>query len=188
MAYQKSLLRESIELFIIAALVFLSVKTFFIQPFRIPSASMMNTLQVGDLILVNRFAYWLDPPQRGDIVVFHYPNDPKVFYVKRVVAMGGETIDIKDNKVIVGNNILTEPYIRDTTRDKGLFTYPLEIPVGAVFVMGDNRNNSQDSRYWGPLQANEIEGKAFLIFWHYRNRQGQMVFYPWWYIFRFQQI
>jgi len=149
---------------------------------------MMNTLQVGDLILVNRFAYWLDPPQRGDIVVFHYPNDPKIFYVKRVIAMAGESIELKDNQVIVGDTLLHEPYIKDFTKDKGLFTYPLSIPLGHVFVMGDNRNNSQDSRYWGPLRADEIEGRAFLIFWNYRNRQGQLIEYPWWSIFRFQQI
>jgi signal peptidase I len=188
MVCQKSLLRETIELFVIAALVFLSVKTFFIQPFRIPSTSMMNTLQVGDLVLVNRFAYWFTPPKRGDIVVFHYPNDPKVYYVKRVIAMAGESIDINDNQVIVGNTVLNEPYIRDLTRDKGLFTYPLEIPGGSVFVMGDNRNNSLDSRYWGPLRLEEIEGKAFLIFWNYRNRQGQLLYYPWWHIFRFHLI
>ncbi len=180
MNHEKSLWRECIELILKGFMLALVIQTFITKPFKIPSGSMMDTLQIGDLILVNRFAYWFSTPKRGDVIVFKYPVNPKQDFIKRIIATAGETLDIRDYKVYVNNQPLAEPFIREPTVEKGLTTFPYKVPEGYVFVMGDNRNNSRDSRFWGPLQLTAIKGKAYIIYWYNKNRKGKdMGYYSW---------
>ena len=177
---KKSLWREYSEVIIVAFMLALTIQTFLTKPFKIPSGSMMDTLQVGDLILVNRFAYWFSSPKRGDVIVFKYPENPKEDFIKRVVATAGETLDIHDYQVYINGRPLTEPFIREPTAEKGIMPFPYKVPAGYVFVMGDNRNNSHDSRYWGPLQLSAVKGKAYIIYWFNKDRKGRnMGFFPW---------
>lgn len=180
---KKSGIREWIEVFIFAVVLALTVQTFVVKPFKIPSGSMENTLQVGDMIFVNRFIYWFTEPKRGDIVVFKYPENPKQDFIKRIIGLPGETIEIKDQQVYINGKPISEPYIKEPTfTDFG----PITVPNDSYFVLGDNRNNSRDSRYWGFLNKEMIKGKAFLIYWYTKNRDKTPV--PIWRIFRFHLV
>jgi signal peptidase I len=181
----KSLVREYGEAVVVAIVLALLIRAFVVQAFTIPSGSMMDTLLIGDYILVNKFLYGpeipftdvhlpgLREPQRGDIIVFKYPNDENRDFIKRIVALGGETVQVRDNKVLVNGRPLDEPYVKPgsfTSSPSGHCGYlygcePTVVPRGAYFVMGDNRDNSQDSRYWGFVRGDKIRGKAFLIYW-----------------------
>ncbi len=173
-------IRIIIEKMILAIFGLLILETFFIQPFRIPSGSMMPSLQIGDLILVNRFHYWIHPPKREDVVVFQSRENPRNIFVKRIIGEGGETIQIKDYRIYINGIPLIESYIKGPTYDTGALRYPKIIPYNQYVVLGDNRNDSYDSRYFGPVQYDSIKGKAFLIFWYERNRRGQLIWWPWW--------
>jgi signal peptidase I len=185
---QKSLVREYVEAIAIAILLALVIRTFVVQAFTIPSGSMMDTLQVGDYILVNKFLYgptvpglgWHVPglrtPQRGDIVVFKYPQDERRDFIKRVIGVPGDRVQVRGHTVFVNGEPLIEPYQRLTqpsfprSDPPGYCGYsygcePTTVPPDSYFVMGDNRDNSQDSRYWGFVKFDEIKGKAFLIYW-----------------------
>jgi signal peptidase I len=150
---------------------------------------MMDTLVVGDYILVNKFLYGAElpfsdthlpgfrKPERGDIVVFKYPNDENRDFIKRIIAVGGDTVQVQDNRVKLNGRPIEEPYVRPGSIPavpSGHCGYlygcdPLVVPPGSYFVMGDNRDNSQDSRYWGFVRREKIRGKAFLIYWSWNG-------------------
>lgn len=162
---RKKTLKEYLDSFIIAGITALILIHYVVRTFYIPSGSMIPTLQVGDLILVNEIGYRLYHPHRGDIVVFHPPpeageNDKD--FIKRLIAAGGDTVEVKDGIVYVNDKPLTEPYINE----RPFLDMPrIKIEPGFYFVMGDNRNNSYDSRAWGKLPAGNVVGKAMIVFW-----------------------
>lgn len=176
---RKSLTREYVEAIVIAILLALVIRTFVVQAFTIPSGSMVPTLLVGDYILVNKFIFGaevpftdlrlpgLRQPRRGDIVVFKYPWDEKRDFIKRVVGVPGDEVYIKGRTVYINGKPLEEPYatFNDAAPSAGAEYGPRAVPPESFFVMGDNRDNSQDSRYWGVLKRDKIRGKAFIIYW-----------------------
>ena len=198
---RKSIVREYAEAIAIAVLLALVIRSLVVQAFTIPSGSMMDTLLVGDYILVNKFLYgpelplidWRMPairdPRRGDIIVFKYPQDEKRDFIKRIVATPGERVQIRGHQVFVNGTPLQEPYTKyadsaGTARGGGDaycgYAYgcePTTVPPDAYFVMGDNRDNSQDSRYWGFVKRDKIRGKAFLIYWSW---DGDRHWLRWW--------
>ena len=190
-ARRKSLVREYAEAIFIAVLLALVIRQCGVQAFTIPSGSMMETLLVDDYILVNKFLYGAElpfsdmhlpgfrKPERGDIVVFKYPADESRDFIKRIIAVGGDTVQVQDNRVKLNGRPIEEPYVRPGSIPavpSGHCGYlygcdPLVVPPDSYFVMGDNRDNSQDSRYWGFVRGEKIRGKAFLIYWSW-NRES----------------
>jgi len=181
---KKNIFREYGEAILIAVILALFIRTFVVQAFKIPSGSMKPTLLVGDHILVNKFIYGIKipfsditlipfkEPKRGDIVVFKFPEDPKKDFIKRVIAVEGEKIQIRNKKVYIDDKPIDNPY--------GTFLDPHSIPGGAqprdnlgpvtvppdsIFVMGDNRDHSYDSRFWGCVKLSKLKGKAFIMYW-----------------------
>ena len=179
----KSTFREYAEAIGTALVLALFIRTFIVQAFKIPSGSMIPTLQIGDHILVNKLAYgvrvplWghyllqFTTPQRGDVVVFIFPEDRTKDFIKRVIGMAGDTVEVRDKKVYVNGQPVDDPHayfdgddavggvqIRD---DYG----PKRVPENHIFVMGDNRDKSYDSRFWGFVNLDEVKGRAFLIYW-----------------------
>lgn len=180
---RKSTLREYIEAILIALLLALFIRTFVVQAFKIPSGSMLNTLLIGDHILVNKFIYGIKnpingqtlipitDPERGDIVVFKYPKNPSQDYIKRVIGIEGDTVTIKDKKVYVNGVPQDEDYVilgeemlpaNVQPRDN---MGPVTVPPNSLFVMGDNRDNSYDSRFWRYVDLQAVKGKAFILYW-----------------------
>ena len=183
-ARQKSLVREYSEAIIIAVLLALFIRAFVVQAFKIPSGSMKSTLLVGDHILVNKFIYGIrlpivnkelihiKDPKRFDIVVFQYPVDPTKDFIKRVIGLPGDTVQIKDKQVYVNNQLLNESYI--THSDNKILPAnisprdnmaPIVVPPNSLFVMGDNRDESYDSRFTGCIQEAAVKGTAKSIYW-----------------------
>lgn len=152
-----------ISLLIAVMLAFL-IRTFIVEPYMVEGPSMRPTLSNHERLLVNKFLYYFSEPQKGEIIVFRYPRDPSRDFIKRVIATGGDTIEIQDGKVFVNGELKNEPYILDKTR--GSYQKAV-VPKGRVFVMGDNRNNSEDSRFpdVGFVPFNLIKGKAMMVFW-----------------------
>lgn len=199
---RKSLAREYIEAIVIAILLALVIRTVVVQAFTIPSGSMLDTLLVGDYILVNKFIYGAEipyaslhlpgirRPNRGDIIVFKYPQDEKRDFIKRVVAIPGDTVQVRDNRVLLNGQMLDEPYVRpgsvpatSSNHCSGPYACePLVVPPDSYFVMGDNRDNSQDSRYWGFVTRDKIRGKAFIIYWSW---DGDTYRLRWWRLGRY---
>jgi len=190
-AKSKSTLREYIEAIVIAVLLALFIRTFIVQAFKIPSGSMLETLQIGDHLLVSKFIYGIKmpftgkvlipvkEPQRGDIVVFKFPEDPSMDYIKRVIATGGETVEIKDKKVFINGQLLADDHgqfkdesIHPPSQDPRDNFGPVTVPEGKLFVMGDNRDNSFDGRFWGFVSLEAVRGKAFIIYWSWNLRHG----------------
>ena len=185
------IIREYVQTFGIALLLALFIRSFFVQAFKIPSGSMIPTLLVGDHILVNRFVYGFripftrikflefQEPERGDVIVFKYPEDPKKDFIKRVIAVEGETVEIRDKKIYINNQLMEDHYgvHRDSyTIPKGLNNPrdnygPIQIPADSFFVMGDNRDSSHDSRYWGFVGQKAVEGKALIIYWSWNREE-----------------
>jgi signal peptidase I len=180
----KSRLREYVEAIVIAVVLALFVRTFVVQAFKIPSGSMIPTLQIGDHILVNKFIYGIkvpftdvaaipvSQPHRGDIIVFKYPQDESKDYIKRVVGLPGDKVEIRGQQVLVNDRPLVESYAvhSDTTAPGRRLSPrdeygPVTVPTGSYFVMGDNRDSSLDSRFWGFVKLNKIKGRAFLVYW-----------------------
>ena len=178
----KSAFRETVESIVIAVLLALVVRTFFLQAFKIPTGSMRPTLMEGDRILVDKvthgipipFTGWRLPrikaPARGDVVVFRSLEDPRRDFIKRLVAIGGDTLEIRDLRVWVNGKPLTEPRIFRELNYYNRGSYgqsgqQITVPVGYYFFLGDNSASSQDSRYWGFLPESKIIGRAFVIFW-----------------------
>jgi signal peptidase I len=183
----RSFWKELPLLIIVALVVAVIIKTFLIQAFFIPSASMRDTLLEGDRVMVNKLAYRFGEPHRGDIIVFDSPlegdderesflaavvrhigealgvSTPDSALIKRVIAVEGETIHITDNTVFIDEVAIAEPYLQDNVR-MGDFG-PMRVPEGHVFVMGDNRNQSEDSRRFGPVAVDQIVGRAFIRVW-----------------------
>ena len=196
---RKSLVREYGEAIVIAVLLALVIRTLVVQAFTIPSGSMMDTLLVGDYILVNKFLYgpelpfteWRLPglrnPHRGDIIVFKYPQDEKRDFIKRIVATPGDQVQIRGHDVYVNGTRLVEPYVKPGPPPfaHGNPTYcgyaygceVTRVPADSYFVMGDNRDNSQDSRYWGFVKRGKIKGKALLIYWSWDSDRHWL---RWW--------
>jgi signal peptidase I len=169
---EKSVFRQYLEAILIAVILALVIRSFVVQAFKIPSGSMLETLQVGDHILVNKFLYWFTDPQHGDIIVFKYPQDEGRDFIKRVVALPGDTVEILKKRVYINDKPLTEPYaihldpatIENPGSPRDRFG-PIVVPPGQLFTMGDNRDYSMDSRFWGFLDRKKIKGKAFIVYW-----------------------
>jgi len=200
---RKSVVREYAEAIAIAILLALVIRTLVVQAFTIPSGSMMDTLLVGDYILVNKFLYgpelpftdWHMPalrsPQRGDIIVFKYPQDEKRDFIKRIVGSPGDQVQVRGQQVFVNGRPVQEPYVKRTDSSPAPapsycgYAYacePTAVPADSYFVMGDNRDNSQDSRYWGFVKRDKIKGKAFLIYWSWDSDRHWL---RWWRLGRY---
>ncbi len=181
---RKGTIREYAEAIITAIILALIIRAFVVQAFKIPSGSMLDTLQIGDHLLVNKFLYGLDlpftdkkvfglrDPAKGDIIVFKYPEDPRRDFIKRVIAAAGDTVEARDRIIYVNGKPVPEPYVIHTAStilpaevSKRDNFGPIEVPEGKVFMMGDNRENSHDSRYWGFVDHEAVRGKAFIIYW-----------------------
>ncbi len=181
---EKSKVREWVEAIAIAVVLALIIRTFVVQAFKIPSGSMESTLLVGDHILVNKFIYGtripftdlrivpLKKPQRGDVVVFIYPVDKKKDFIKRVVGTEGDTVEIINKKVYINGSPFDSPFavndddnvIPGNMEPRDNYG-PVTVPEASLFVMGDNRDHSYDSRYWGFVKLKGLKGKAFMIYW-----------------------
>jgi signal peptidase I len=180
----KSSLRENVEAILIAIVLALFIRTFVVQAFKIPSGSMKETLKIGDHILVNKFIYGikvpftdmtlvpLNSPKRGDIVVFKFPEDPDKDFIKRVVGVAGDTIEIRDKHLFVNGApvdytqaIFTDPLAIPRGVQPRDNLGPISVPPNSLFVMGDNRDHSYDSRFWGFVDLKAVKGKAFIIYW-----------------------
>lgn len=192
----KSVLREYAEAIVIAILLALVIRAFVVQAFKIPSGSMKPTLLIGDHILVNKFIYGIklpftdyelihiSNPKRGDIVVFEYPVDPSKDFIKRVIGLPGDTIRIENKVVYVNDQALSEPYAvqsDDKILPAGVSPRdnvgPLVVPPRSLFVMGDNRDESYDSRFWKFVSMDALKGKAFIIYWSW-NKEGRFALNP----------
>jgi signal peptidase I len=187
---KKSAVREWIEVVVVGLLVVSLFRGVVAQAYQIPSGSMENTLLIGDFLFINKMIYGAElapgihgnnlfdirfpafrKPKRGDIIVFRYPVNPAVDYIKRCIATEGETLEIRDKAVYVDGKKLDEPYaIHSDPRviprggaPRDNFG-PLVVPKGCIFMMGDNRDNSYDSRFWGPLPIDEVKGKAMFLY------------------------
>ena len=180
---KKKFIKEYLEPIVTAILIALFIRTFVVQAFKIPSSSMESTLLVGDHILVNKFIYGIripftdskffqyKKPQRGDTIVFIYPKDTSKDFIKRVIGTEGEKVEILRNKIYVNNRLIDDPWGHYRERsDWTRYLQPMErygpviVPKDSLFVLGDNRDNSQDSRFWGFVNVDAVKGKAFIIY------------------------
>lgn len=184
MPKKKGALRENLEAIVVAVILALFIRTFVVQAFKIPSGSMKDTLLIGDHILVNKFIYGVKAPfigktiipiknpQRGDIIVFEFPEDPSKDFIKRVIGVPGDTIQIKNKKLFINGEPTDNPHgvFKDSkiydarTQPRDNFG-PISVPKDKLFVMGDNRDFSYDSRFWGFVDLIAVKGKAFIIYW-----------------------
>ncbi len=183
----KSVTREYIEALAVAIVLALFIRTFVVQAFKIPSGSMLPTLQIGDHILVNKLSYGLwvpgldarlfafSEPSRGDVVVFIYPVDPTKDFIKRVVAVGGDVLQIRNKQVYVNGKAVVDPHAYFADGEDGRQSSPRDnfgpvtVPAHHIFVMGDNRDRSYDSRFWGFVDLSAVKGRAFLIYWSWTD-------------------
>jgi signal peptidase I len=188
--FKKSTIREYFESLVIAVILALFIRTFVVQAFKIPTGSMENNLLIGDHLLVNKFVFApagaervvlpIARVRRGDVVVFKFPEDLSRDFIKRVIGLPGETIEVRQKKVYVNGQLLDEPYVhylapaavpdefREVTSTDVRESFgPVTVPADEYFMMGDNRDNSMDSRYWGFLKRDYIKGKALVIYWSY---------------------
>lgn len=156
-------LLELLKNLVVAGILAFLIITFILQGFYIPSGSMRPTLEVGDRIFVNKFIYRFQEPARGDLIVFNYPLDPSQRFIKRLLALENEVIEIHNGVLYIEGKTLFEEYLHDEEY-RGSYG-PVRIPEGKYFVLGDNRNNSEDSRFFGFVSQEEIIGQAFFIFW-----------------------
>jgi len=156
---------EFLVILIVAfALVFGFVRPFVVEAFYIPSGSMIPTLMVGDRVLTNKFIYRFEDPERGDVVVFRSVEGGNEDLIKRVVGVPGDKISVRNGALSVNGERQREPYVNKESPDVNTYN-PITVPAGHVFCMGDNRANSRDSRFFGPVPYENIEGEAFVIFW-----------------------
>ncbi|BDQ33786.1 signal peptidase I [Pseudodesulfovibrio portus] len=183
--------RDTVEAVVVALLLAFVIRAFVVQAFKIPSGSMLETLQIGDHLLVSKFAYdvrlpstiWLDTtdgkvlyktgdPERGDIMVFKFPLNENQDFIKRVIGLPGETIEIRNKVVYIDGQPIDEPYVIHTKADnipvRDNFG-PFIVPEDEYFMMGDNREGSHDSRFWGTVKRSKIVGKALIIYWSWAS-------------------
>ena len=176
--------RENFEAILVAIVIALFIRTFVVQAFKIPSGSMKQTLQIGDHILVNKFIYgikipyWrktivpVKDPEPGDIIVFKFPEDPEKDFIKRVIGVAGDVIQGRDKQLYVNHKLVNHDYgvytdpnvIPAYARPRDNFG-PITVPENSLFFMGDNRDESYDSRFWGFVNLKAVNGKAFIIYW-----------------------
>jgi len=196
---KKKFVKEYLEPIVIAVLIALFIRAFVVQAFKIPSSSMEPTLLVGDYLLVNKFIYGIRiphtdikffqyrKPERGDVIVFIYPKDPSKDFIKRVIGTEGEKVEIIQNKIFINDRLIDDPWGHFQTG--GLPEYylqaienfgPVVVPKDSLFVLGDNRDNSQDGRFWGFLQVNAVLGKAFILYFSLdRNTENLLHIVRW---------
>jgi signal peptidase I len=193
-AFQKSTVREYFESIVVAVILALFIRTFVVQAFKIPTGSMEPNLLVGDHLLVNKFVFSptatplermllpVRPIERGDVVVFKYPEDPERDFIKRIIGLPGEQVEVRGTQVLINGTAIPQPYAHfllphdpnappnegDPREQYG----PLTVPMGHYFAMGDNRDNSQDSRYWGFLPGHYVKGRALMIYWSFSDEPG----------------
>ncbi|MEK6655597.1 MAG: signal peptidase I [Thermodesulfobacteriota bacterium] len=190
MSKQKSKFREYVEAIILAIVIALFIRTFVIQAYKIPSGSMKPTLQIGDHILVSKFNYGIKlpflrttlipvgAPQRGDIVVFIYPEDRSKDFIKRLIGVPGDTIEIRNKKIFINGLPYSDKHgvyvdnfiIPGAVQPRDNFG-PVTVPEGSLFVMGDNRDESYDSRFWGFVSKKDVLGKALIIYWSWNQEE-----------------
>jgi len=180
---KKSILREYIESFAVALILALVIKCSVVEAYKIPSSSMEDTLLIGDFLLANKFIYGakvplieahlpaIREPKPGDVVIFKYPGNPSVNYIKRCIAVGGQVVEIRNKVIYVDGERFLEPpelkhtdprLLQSTVSNRDNYG-PYRVPEGYIFVMGDNRDNSYDSRFWGPLERKFLLGKAMIL-------------------------
>ena len=192
------MLKEYAEALIVALILAFFIRSFVVQAFKIPSGSMLQTLQIGDHLLVTKFAYGVkvpftnimvierEGPKHGDVIVFDFPEDPSKDFIKRVIGMPGDVIEIRDKQVFRNGVQLVEPYVQHVDSASAVPRRdnfgPVMVPENKYFVMGDNRDESYDSRFWGFVERDTIEGKALILYWSWASltdirweRIGQMV-------------
>jgi len=189
---KKKFVKDYLEPIIIAVLIALFIRAFVVQAFKIPSSSMEPTLLVGDYLMVNKFIHGIripytdvkffqfKKPQRGDVIVFIFPLDPSKDFIKRVIGTEGEKVEIVHNKIYINDRLTDDPWGHFVT-DQIPGSYlqrmenfgPVVVPKDSLFVLGDNRDNSEDSRFWGFLNVNAVLGRAFIIYFSWnRNTEG----------------
>jgi signal peptidase I len=191
MSGKRSTLREYVEAALWALVLTLFLRAFVIQAFRIPSESMLDTLLVGDFLFVNKFEYGpkipfthirlpgLRKPKHGDVIVFQFPQDPSKDFIKRCIGTGGQTLEVHDKQVSIDGVALREPYAvhKDASTRPAGYDFrdnfgPVTIPQGEMFMMGDNRDNSNDSRYWGTLKMDLVKGRAMFLYWSWDGEKN----------------
>jgi len=185
--FMKSTTREYFESIVIAVVLALFVRTWVVQAFKIPTGSMEENLLIGDHLLVNKFVYApamtglertllpIGEIERGDVLVFKFPEEPERDFIKRVIGLPGETIEMRQSRVLINGSAIDEPYLDAMRPDgrlppdiRGTFG-PQVVPEEHLFMMGDNRGDSQDSRYWGTLPVHYVKGRAFVLYWSYES-------------------
>ncbi len=193
-AQKKKFIKDYLEPFVIAVLIALFIRAFVVQAFEIPSSSMEPTLLIGDYLLVNKFTYGIripytnikffrvKKPRRGDVIVFIFPMDPSKDFIKRVIGTEGEKVEIIQNKIYIDDGLINDPWGHFVMNDfpRG-YLQPMEhfgpvvVPKDSLFVMGDNRDNSEDSRFWGFVNLNAVLGKALVIYFSW-DQNAESVF------------
>ena len=194
----QTMLKEYAEALIVALILAFFIRSFVVQAFKIPSGSMLQTLQIGDHLLVTKFAYGVkipftnimvmerEGPKHGDVIVFDFPEDPSKDFIKRVIGLPGDVIEIRDKQVFRNGVQLVEPYVQHVDSAAAVPRRdnfgPVMVPENKYFVMGDNRDESYDSRFWGFVERNTIAGKALILYWSWASltdirweRIGQLV-------------
>ena len=181
----KGVLRDYVETILVCVIFVIFSRAFVFQQSKIPSGSMEDTLLIGDYIMVNRFVYaptmfdWerailpVRELRRGDVVVFKYPLEPEVDYIKRVVGLPGDTVEMRGGHVYVNGEKIDEPYVNDVYRERRVFQ-PITVGADRYFMMGDHRDRSADSRVWGPVHRDLMKGRALLIWWSYEEDAADM--------------
>jgi signal peptidase I len=193
--FKKSTVREYFESIVVAVILALFIRTFVVQAFKIPTGSMEENLLIGDHLLVNKFAFGpttsavekavlpIGDIKRGDVLVFKFPVEPERDFIKRVIGLPGETVEVKERKIYINGAPVDDPhahyllpassadYREVTSYDVRERYGPVTVPPNHYFVMGDNRDNSQDSRYWGFLPRDLVKGRALVIYWSYESER-----------------
>ena len=181
----KGILRDYIETILVCVIFVIFSRAFSFQQSKIPSGSMEDTLLSGDYIMVNRFVYaptsfdWeknllpIREARRGDVVVFKFPNEPEVDYIKRVVGLPGDTVEVRRGEIFVNDQPVSEPFVTESHRDRDS-TSQITVEPEHYFVMGDHRNRSMDSRSWGQVPRDLLKGRALLIWWSYMESSGDI--------------
>jgi len=197
--FRRSVAREYFESIVIAVVLALFIRTFIVQAFKIPTGSMEQNLLIGDHLLVNKFVFGpvatglertllpVRDLRRGDVIVFKYPEEPERDFIKRVVGLPGERVQVRDKRVFIDDAPLDEPYVfyleppavasdgaEVTSANVRDWFGPVTVPPDQYFVMGDNRDNSEDSRYWGFLPRENVKGRALIVYWSYETERPEL--------------